>query len=56
MRIEARECHVAYSPAFPHEPDVKVQDSGGMCECSNGMTLHRYSMLIDFVEEGFAEG
>jgi tRNA-binding EMAP/Myf-like protein len=27
-----------------------------MGECSNGMTLHRYSMLIDFIVEGFAEG
>jgi hypothetical protein len=27
-----------------------------MCERSNGMTLHRDSMLIDFVVEGFAEG
>ena len=43
-------------PAFPHEPDVKVQNSGGMGKCSNGMTLHRYSMLIDFFVESFAEG
>jgi hypothetical protein len=27
-----------------------------MGECSNGMTLHRYSMLINFIVEGFAEG
>jgi uncharacterized protein YbgA (DUF1722 family) len=44
-----------HSPAFPHEPDVKVQNSRGMCECSNGMTLHRYAMLVDLIVEGFAE-
>ena len=44
-----------YSPAFPHEPDVEVQNSGGMCECSNGMTLHRYAMLVDLIVERFAE-
>jgi len=44
------------SPAFPHEPDVKVQDSGRVGKCNNGMTLHKYSMLIDFIVEGFAEG
>jgi hypothetical protein len=27
-----------------------------MGEGSDGMTLHRYSMLIDFIVEGFAEG
>ncbi len=27
-----------------------------MCECSDGMTLNRYSMLIGFIVEGFAEG
>ena len=27
-----------------------------MSERSDGMTLHRYSMLIDFIVEGFAEG
>jgi hypothetical protein len=27
-----------------------------MGKCSNGMTLYGYSMLIDFVVEGFAEG
>jgi hypothetical protein len=27
-----------------------------MGECGDGMTLHRYAMLVDFVVEGFAEG
>jgi len=25
-----------------------------MCECSNGMTLHRYAMLVDLIVERFA--
>ena len=44
------------APAFPHEPNVKVQKPRGMCECSDRMSLHRYSMLVDLVVESFAEG
>ena len=44
-----------HSPAFPHEPNVKVQNSRGMSECSDGMTLHRYAMLVDLIVERFAE-
>ena len=44
-----------YSPAFPHEPNVKVQNSRRMSERSDGMTLHRYAMLVDLIVECFAE-
>src|ERR1035441_1940118 len=44
-----------HSPAFPDEPNVKVQNSRRMSERSDGMTLHRYAMLVDLIVEGFAE-
>jgi hypothetical protein len=47
---------VPYRPVFPHQPNVKVQHSGRMSERSNRMTLYRYSMLVDLIVEGFAEG
>lgn len=47
---------VPHRPALPHKPNVKVQDSGGMGECSDGITLHRDAVLVDFIIEGFAEG
>ena len=45
---------VPHRPAFPHKPNVKVQNSGRMSERSDGMTLHRYAMLVDLIVERFA--
>jgi hypothetical protein len=44
-----------HSPAFPDEPNVKVQKSRRMSERSDGMTLHRYAMLVDLIVECIAE-
>jgi hypothetical protein len=46
---------LSQSPAFPHEPNVKVQNSRRLSECSDGMTLHRYAMLVDLIVKRFAE-
>jgi hypothetical protein len=43
------------TPALPDEPYVEVKKPWSMGECGHGMTLHRYSMLVDLVVEGFAE-
>lgn len=45
---------VPHSPAFPHEPNVKVQNSGRMSERSDGMTLYRYAMSVDLIVGRFA--
>lgn len=46
---------VPHRPAFPHKPNVKVQNSRRMSERSDGMTLHRYAMLVDLIVECFAK-
>ena len=45
-----------HTPALPREPHVKVQKPWSMGECSNCMTFHRYSMLVDLVVEDLAQG
>ena len=44
------------TPALPNQPYVEVKKTWSMGECGHGMTFHRYSMLVDLVEEGFAQG
>lgn len=34
------------TPALPNEPQIEVKKPWGMGECSKGMTLDRYSMLV----------
>ncbi len=45
----------SHTPARPYKPHVKVKNPRGVGECSDGMTFHGYSMLVDLVVEGFAE-
>jgi hypothetical protein len=44
------------TPALPDEPHIKVKKPRGVGECSDRMTIHGYSMLVDLVVERFTEG
>ena len=47
---------VSHGPTLPHNPDIEIQQAGGVGQAGDDLPLHRNAVLIDFVIEALAEG
>ena len=47
---------VSYGPTLPHNPDIEIQQAGGIGQARDHLALYWDAVLIDFVIEALAEG
>src|SRR5207245_6401554 len=47
---------VSYGPTLPHNPDIEIQQAGGIGQARDHLALYWDAVLIDFIIEALAEG